>query len=739
GEDAVFFDNPDLPQTRSEMALPLRVRGEVIGVLDVQSTEAAAFSDEDVAVLQTMADQLAVAIENARLFRETQDRVRELSLLYGDYSATAWARLAQPERPLGYVYNRVDVAPVEQLAVPALDMALQRGEPVALVEPEAAAGAVLATPLKLRGQTIGVLGLQEMDEAREWSPDEVALVEAVSSQVSLALENARLFRETQHRTQELALINRVVSAAVSFPDLREALDAVAAELIDAFSLGHVGIALLNEERTALTVVADCSSVAGDLGAVGVVLPLEGNPSSQQVIATRRPMVILDAQNSPLTASIHDVMRWRGTQTLMILPLVAGDEVIGSFGLDILEADRTFTPDEMRLAETIVAQVSTVVQNARLFEQVQATLAETDVLYRASRAIVVARTPDDVLRAFTGHVVTPEVGRCILALIDPTSPPDEPVVEVKAAWEPEDERPAMLGDRWAVSQIPLIAGMATEPVVISDVVTSPEMDEVSRHVFLNVLDIKAAAIIPLLAGGRHLGWLLVESLEGPYDFGEREVRLYRALAGQAAMALERIRLLEETERRATQLAAASEVARDATAILDVDQLLHETVQLISEQFGFYHAGVFLVDDKHEYAVLRAASSEGGRRMLSRGHKLEVGKVGMVGYVTDTGKPRIALDVGKDAVHFVNPDLPETRSEMTLPLRVHGEVIGALDVQSTEESAFTGEDVAVLQTMADQLANAIENARLFGEIEQTAERLKELDRLKSQFLANMSHEL
>ena len=738
GEDAVFFDNPDLPQTRSEMALPLRVRGEVIGVLDVQSTEAAAFSDEDVAVLQTMADQLAVAIENARLFRETQDRVRELSLLYGEYSATAWARLAQPERPLGYVYDRVDVAPVGQLAVPALDLALRRGEPVALVEPEAA-GAALATPLKLRGQTIGVLGVQEMGEAREWSPDEVALVEAVSSQVSLALENARLFRETQHRTQELALINRVVSAAVSFPDLRETLGAVAAELIDAFSLGHVGIALLNEERTALTVVADRSSVADDLSAVGVVLPLEGNPSSQQVIATRRPLVILDAQNSPLTASIHDVMRWRGTQTLIILPLVAGDEVIGTFGLDILEADRTFTSDEMRLAETIVAQVSTVVQNARLFEQVQATLAETDALYRASRDIVVARTSDDVLRAFTGHVVAPEAGRCILALIDPTSPPDEPVVEVKAAWEPGGDRPAMLGNRWAVSQIPLIAGMATEPVVISDVATSPEVDEVSRHAFLNVLDIKAAAIIPLLAGGRHLGWLLVESLEGPYDFGEREVRLYRALAGQAAIALERIRLLEETERRATQLAAASEVARDATSILDVDQLLHETVQLISEQFGFYHAGVFLVDDKREYAVFRAASSEGGRRMLARGHKLEVGKVGMVGYVTDTGKPRIALDVGKDAVHFVNPDLPETRSEMTLPLRVHGEVIGALDVQSTEAAAFTDEDVAVLQTMADQLANAIENARLFGEIEQTAERLKELDRLKSQFLANMSHEL
>jgi len=136
---------------------------------------------------------------------------------------------------------------------------------------------------------------------------------------------------------------------------------------------------------------------------------------------------------------------------------------------------------------------------------------------------------------------------------------------------------------------------------------------------------------------------------------------------------------DLERRAVQLEAAAEVARDAAAIRDVDQLLDETVRLISERFGFYHAGVFLVDDTREYAILRAASSEGGRRMLERGHKLAVGKVGMVGYVTGTGEPRIALDVGQDAVHFVNPDLPETRSEMTLPLRVRGEVIGALDVQ------------------------------------------------------------
>ena len=188
-----------------------------------------------------------------------------------------------------------------------------------------------------------------------------------------------------------------------------------------------------------------------------------------------------------------------------------------------------------------------------------------------------------------------------------------------------------------------------------------------------------------------------------------------------------RVTERTEalrRRTAQLEAAAMVAREAAAIRDVDTLLDEVVHLISQRFGFYHAGIFLVDEAGEYAILRAASSEGGRRMLERGHRLKVGEVGIVGYVAGTGEPRIALDVGKDAVYFDNPDLPLTRSEMALPLRVRGRVIGVLDVQSEEPAAFTEEDVAVLQVMADQIALAIENARLLEESQRT---LRELERL------------
>ena len=174
------------------------------------------------------------------------------------------------------------------------------------------------------------------------------------------------------------------------------------------------------------------------------------------------------------------------------------------------------------------------------------------------------------------------------------------------------------------------------------------------------------------------------------------------------------LERRVEERTRQIRTASEVARDAVAIRDVETLLEETVNLITTRFGFYHAGVFLIDRDREHAVLRAASSEGGKRMIARSHKLPVGKVGIVGYVTGTGKPRIVLDVGEDAVHFANPDLSETRAEMALPLWAGDQIIGALDVQSQDPDAFGEEDVLVLQTLADQLAVAIENARLITEL-------------------------
>jgi len=189
---------------------------------------------------------------------------------------------------------------------------------------------------------------------------------------------------------------------------------------------------------------------------------------------------------------------------------------------------------------------------------------------------------------------------------------------------------------------------------------------------------------------------------------------------------------DLERRAVQLRAAAMVARDAASAHEMDELLDRAVNLIRDRFGLYHAGIFLVDDQGEYAVLQAATGEAGRQMLAHGHRLKVGEVSVIGYVTGQGEPRIALDVGseadrnpknpKDVVHFQNPFLPETRSEMALPLRVGERVIGALDVQSREVAAFDDDDIAALEAMADQLAVAIENARLLNEMQETVRELE-----------------
>ncbi len=191
------------------------------------------------------------------------------------------------------------------------------------------------------------------------------------------------------------------------------------------------------------------------------------------------------------------------------------------------------------------------------------------------------------------------------------------------------------------------------------------------------------------------------------------------AGQAQLEQRVAERTADLARRGAQLEAAAQVARETVALQDLRQLLDKTARLISQHFGFYHAGIFLLDPGGQWAVLQAASSKGGQRMLARGHRLRVGQEGIVGYVTGRGESRIALDVGADATYFDNPDLPETRSEMALPLQVRGEVIGALDVQSTEREAFDAEDVAVLQTLADQVAVAISNAWLFQQAQESLE--------------------
>jgi len=180
--------------------------------------------------------------------------------------------------------------------------------------------------------------------------------------------------------------------------------------------------------------------------------------------------------------------------------------------------------------------------------------------------------------------------------------------------------------------------------------------------------------------------------------------------------------EQLQRHAAQIATGADVSRVVTTLLDPSQLISQVVNLIQSRFSFYYVGLFLVDEVARYAVLQEGTGEAGRVMKERGHRLEIGGQSMVGAACANKQARIALDVGQAAVRFANPLLPDTRSEMALPLRAGERVIGALDVQSTQVAAFDESDIATLQGMADQVAVALENARLF---QQSQSALKELE--------------
>ncbi len=228
-------------------------------------------------------------------------------------------------------------------------------------------------------------------------------------------------------------------------------------------------------------------------------------------------------------------------------------------------------------------------------------------------------------------------------------------------------------------------------------------------------------LPLIVGDKVIGALTVQS-EEEAAFTDDDIAQLQMMADQLAVAIhnahlhrENQRLLARAERRSRLLAAAAEVGRSVTSILDLDELLHKMVDIICDVYGFYYAGVFLVDESGEWAVLKAGRGEAGAKMVAAGHKLSVGGHSMIGTAIAQRKARIALDVGEEPVHFKNPYLPYTRSEMALPLVIGEHCIGAVTVQSVEEAAFSEDDITSLQTMADQLAVAINNARLLKELE------------------------
>ncbi len=230
------FNYPDLPRTRSEAVLPLRAGERIIGALDIQSEMPEAFPSEDVEVLAIMADQIAIAIESARLFSETSQALQEARTVYGQYLRQTWTQIPQQMRLAGFLYRGGEPDPLEQpLDLPEIQTALQSGAPVA----ESEAGSVFAVPLKLRDQVIGVLDVRSREPGRKFSESQLTLIRAVAERVALALENARLFEETTRRAERERTVSEISTKIRTTSDPQTMLEMALEELKRALGASDV--------------------------------------------------------------------------------------------------------------------------------------------------------------------------------------------------------------------------------------------------------------------------------------------------------------------------------------------------------------------------------------------------------------------------------------------------------------------------------------------------------------------
>jgi len=753
--------------------MPLRFQERNIGVVEVSwdRSRKARVTEEELRLLSTLMDQAAIAIQNARLYAETRERAMEQEGL-ARIAALAVSTLELEPLLESVLREAVPLVEAESAALLLYDEAarvlrasaiLYRGDvlpdvhqwqiPVDAPGMEqsifARGGAYysnlgLGDPnlipsylpymerlgirnfcgvaLRVQEQSIGELYF--LNRPRGFGHDEVRLARAVAGYVANALANARLFEEARLRAEELAVLNELGQALTARLDVQQVLEEAyrgASRLLDTTNFY---IAFYDPQQMM----------------VSFPLALEENERrpyrsrpfasglTEYIIRNRKPVLIEEDVPTRLQEMGIEQIE-RTAQSWLGVPLMVGDQVLGVMAVQSYTTPRAYDRHDLDLLTAIASQVAIALQNARLFEQTRQALAETEALYQAARAISEATSVEEIVRGAAGVARPLGFTACSLTVATLTDPDGIPthgdIYPVVAAGEDWITLPPMqafpIADRKAARRV------LDEPdfILIYADVEDPDADipdevrETTRNMGMRGIVTAGLSIF-----GRALGFLSFISPNPLVGLPGEHVRRIRTVADQVAVALENRRLLEETSRRAAQLATAAEVSSAASSILSLDELLPQTAELIRQRFDLYYVGIFLLDETGRWAVLRAGTGEAGRQMLAAGHKLEVGGKSMIGWCTANARARIALDVGAEAIRFDNPLLPNTRSEMALPLVSRGRVIGAMTIQSDRPTAFTEEDITALQTMSDQLATAIENARLFAETSQTLTETREL---------------
>jgi GAF domain-containing protein/CheY-like chemotaxis protein len=578
--------------------------------------------------------------------------------------------------------------------------------------------ALAVLPLRTRREVpLGWLVLA-YDRLEMFPPDREQFLVTLSDSASVALDNRYLFRSTTQALDETGKVydaTAMISRARSLPSISEALQRSLATIKAPVYAGYL--------RTGSGALVEMFNIS-----------MDSEPINFRALIDRYPLSDFKAlfvddlrgllEPNPLEVELQRIGTLR---SIAVLPLQSQETVSGVLFLAFHDVHR-FQGSEGRYLSAVADSASVVIDNYLLVERIQSTLEETSSLYLAGRALTDSTEPEQVLEIVSQYLLHPSVTQAFLVqLLNPTWDSPNATARVSAMWlSPNADVVDLTGITLGMEQFPAWSLFATpELLVIDDIDAYDGLDEMGK-MGMQSLDLRSLLVLPLRAGGRPLGSIIIGS-SAPRIHDEREIRTYRSFIEQASLRLDANRALRQAERRARQLVTSSEVSQIASSLLDLDTLLPQIVDLIKDRFEYDHVQIFLMDDKDEFALLRASTGEAGRQLLSIRHKLKKGSQSVIGQVTANARATIAADTADARVtHRPNPYLPNTRSEMAIPLLLKGRVVGALDVQSNYPNAFDSDDVLVLTTLAGQVATAIDNARLY---EQARGRASEMSFLYS----------
>lgn len=580
-------------------------------------------------------------------------------------------------------------------------------------------GALLVVPFGFQGITLGVISLARSQPNSTFRPEEMQVIEILSMHLGDLVHSIRLAKQTDLRSRETEAVSTLLDSLADSQGIEEICQRSARLISAQFELSRCEIYAWDKVRNIVMKQANFSPASAELasgryGGTFSAHDLSSSPVTLAVLQELKP-IIHQATNPPPNPADTGTKDGSTGSILLEVAMITRGEAIGAVRLFRLPGSAGFSDHEIHLVQLMANQTAAAIRNAEFSAAARTRVKELTTLFRISETLSLASDIGSIFNSARREIMALTNATGVgIALLDE----DKAMLHWIYIFEYGQE--LVVHDLKPNSIDKGFSGyvVRTGSPLLENNITAERMAAFNSEIIAGAHTLSYMGL-PIKVANEIIGVLAVEHNEVTHAFTKHDLQFMAAIASTLGVAIQNQRLLDRTQaalviqsQQSVQLQAAAEVSSAASQILEVDALLRQVVDLIQERFGLYYVGLFLVDEQSQQAILRAGTGEAGRIQLELGHQLEVGGRSLIGGATSDGQPRIVQNVKLEEEWRPNSVLPDTRSELALPLQIRGRILGALTVQSTKPGEFTTSFVTILQTMGDQLATAINNAQLLA---------------------------